>query len=161
MELLELALSMELDLEKFYTEQAELNKGNTLSVVFKMLAKEEGNHANILMVKADKLTLPSNDSNILDDVQSIFKNVKEIKSDLYDMPTQLDVYREALEKEQQSLKFYQELHDKASEEQSKKVFQYLIDQEDKHCIILEELVKLVSRPEEWVEDAEFGRREPY
>lgn len=27
MELLELALSMELDLEKFYTEQAELNKG--------------------------------------------------------------------------------------------------------------------------------------
>lgn len=161
MEILELALSMELDLEKFYTEQAELNKDNTLNVVFTMLAKEEENHANILMSKADKLTLPLRDSNILHEVQSIFKDMDYITSEFHDIPTQLDIYREALEKEQQSLKFYQDLHAEASEEQSKKVFQYLINQEDKHCIILEELVKLVSRPEEWVEDAEFGRREPY
>ncbi|WP_066719202.1 ferritin-like domain-containing protein [Clostridium sp. Marseille-P299] len=161
MEILELALSMELDLEKFYTEQAELNKDNTLNVVFTMLAKEEENHANILMSKADKLTLPLRDSNILHEVQSIFKDMDHITSEFHDIPTQLDIYREALEKEQQSLKFYQDLHAEASEEQSKKVFQYLINQEDKHCIILEELVKLVSRPEEWVEDAEFGRREPY
>lgn len=161
MDLLELALSMELDLEKFYNEQAELNKGNTLNVVFKMLAKEEENHANILMAKADKLALPLKDSDILHEVQSIFKNMNDITSDFHDLPTQLDIYREALEKEQQSLKFYQDLCAEASEEQSKKVFQYLINQEDKHCIILEELVKLVSRPEEWVEDAEFGRREPY
>ena len=67
----------------------------------------------------------------------------------------------ALEKEQESLKFYQDLYAVASEEQSKTVFQYLINQEDKHCVILEELVKLVSRPDEWVESAEFGKREDY
>lgn len=49
----------------------------------------------------------------------------------------------------------------ATEEQLKTVFQYLEGQEKKHCIILEELVKLVTRPKEWVESAEFGVREEY
>ena len=56
MELLELAISMELDLEKSYQDQADLNKDNSLNVVFTMLAKEEKNHANILKTNADKLT---------------------------------------------------------------------------------------------------------
>ena len=67
----------------------------------------------------------------------------------------------ALEKEQESLKFYQDLYANASKEHSKTVLQYLINQEDKHCMILDELVKLVSRPDEWVESAEFGLREDY
>ena len=158
MELLELALSMELDLEKFYQEQADLNKDNSLNVVFTMLAKEEKNHANILRTNADKLTLPLEDSNILLDVQSIFKNIDGIADDLQ---SQLDTYKMALEKEQESLKFYQDLYANASKEHSKTVLQYLINQEDKHCMILDELVKLVSRPDEWVESAEFGLREDY
>ena len=161
MELLELALSMELDLEKFYKEQADLNKENSLNVVFTMLAKEEKNHANILMSKADKLALPSEESDILIDVQSIFKNIDGFTSDKQNVSNQLDTYRMALEKEQESLKFYRNLYADASEEQSKTVFQYLINQEDKHCVILEELVKLVSRADEWVESAEFGIREDY
>ena len=161
MELLELALSMELDLEKFYKEQADLNKENSLNAVFTMLAKEERNHANILITKADKLALPLEDSNILLDVQSIFKNIDDFTSDTQDLPNQLDTYRMALEKEQESLKFYQDLYADASEEQSKIVFQYLIKQEEKHCVILDELVKLVSRADEWVESAEFGVREDY
>lgn len=158
MELLELALSMELDLEKFYQEQAELNKDNSLNVVFTMLAKEEKNHANILRTNADKLTLPLEDSNILFDVQPIFKNIDVLT---HNLQNQLDTYRMALEKEQESLKFYQDLYANASKEHSKKVLQYLVNQEDKHCDILEELVNLVSRPDEWVESAEFGLREDY
>ena len=158
MELLELAISMELDLEKFYQDQADLNKDNSLNVVFTMLAKEEKNHANILRTNADKLTLPLEDSNIFLDVQSIFKNIDDIADDLQ---SQLDTYKMALEKEQESLKFYQDLYANASKEQSKTVLQYLINQEDKHCVILDELVKLVSRPDEWVESAEFGLREDY
>ena len=158
MELLELALSMELDLEKFYQEQAELNKDNSLNVVFTMLAKEEKNHANILRTNADKLTLPLEDSIILFDVQPIFKNIDVLT---HNLQNQLDTYRMALEKEQESLKFYQDLYANASKEHSKKVLQYLVNQEDKHCDILEELVNLVSRPDEWVESAEFGLREDY
>ncbi|MDF2540572.1 MAG: rubrerythrin [Herbinix sp.] len=161
MDILELALSMELDLENFYLKQADLHKENSLAVVFTLLAKEENNHATILKRKADKLTLSLEDSDILSEVRSLFKEVHDFKNDIKNILNQLDTYRLALEKEQHSLKFYQDLQQDATDEQSKTVFQYLISQEDKHCIILEELVKLVTRPEEWVESAEFGLREDY
>ena len=44
MDTLELALSLEFDLEKYYMELAEKNKDNTLSVVFNLLAGEERKH---------------------------------------------------------------------------------------------------------------------
>ncbi len=161
MDALELAISMELDLENFYRKQSELNKENSLNVVFTLLAKEEENHAQILIQNAEKLTLPLEDSEILSEVHSIFRNMNDFQSDIKNLPSQLDAYRMALEKEQESLKFYQDLYDEATEERSKTVFGYLIKQEEKHSIILEELIKLVNRPEEWVESAEFGIREEY
>jgi rubrerythrin len=161
MDLLELALSLELDSENFYKQQAELNKGNSLNVVFTLLANEEENHANILKSKADKLTITLKDNDILSEVHSIFKDRNDFKIDIKDIPSQLDSYRMALGKEEQSLKFYKDLLNEATDEHSKTVFQYLIKQEDTHCVILEELVKLVTRPEEWVESAEFGIREDY
>ena len=45
---LEYALKMERDGEKYYSEQAEKNKGNKLQVVFALLAEEERKHADIL-----------------------------------------------------------------------------------------------------------------
>ena len=74
---------------------------------------------------------------------------------------QLDAYRGALEKEKESVALYEELLGKASDDKEKILFEYLIKQEQRHRNILEELVVLVSRPIEWVEDAEFGKREKY
>ncbi|MBH1939566.1 ferritin family protein [Mobilitalea sibirica] len=161
MRLLDLALLMEQDLQSFYRKQAELNTGNSLHIVFSLLEKEEEKHTEILKSYSDKIVLPLTENNILDDVREIFKEMNDIKSEIKILPSQLDVYRIALEKEEQSLNFYRELYEKAVEEQSKNVFQHLINQEDKHCIILEELVKQLNRPEEWVESAEFGLREDY
>jgi rubrerythrin len=161
MEILELALSLELDLEKYYNEQAEKNKENSLHVVFTMLADEEEKHANILLGKADKLTLKFEDNSILIQARSLFQNIKDFKSEFTDIPSQLDSYRFALEMEQKSKKFYKELYDTVEDEKTKETYGYLVHQEDLHCIIMEELVKLTTRPEEWVESAEFGLREDY
>jgi len=161
MDTLELALSLELDLEIYYREQAERNKENSLHVVFSMLAKEEENHAKILRSKADLLTTPVQETNILVEVRKLFKQLGNFKSDIKDIPSQLDSYRMALEMEQRSLKFYRTLRDNSQEEKAKATYQYLIKQEDIHCAIMDELVKLTTRPEEWVESAEFGLREDY
>ncbi len=161
MELLDLALSMEEDLKNFYHRQSEIHEGNSLRIVFQLLEREEEKHAEILRSYSDRLVLPQEDSDILSTVRSIFRDNDDFKSEIKDNPSQLDVYRMALQKEEESKKFYEDLGKKATEQQSKKVFEYLTRQEDTHCIILEELVKLVNRPEEWVESAEFGIREDY
>lgn len=161
MDIFKFAILMENDLENFYREQAELNNENSLKTVFTLLANEEENHAKILKANVDKLTLPLHDSNILKNSRSIFKNMNHLISDIRDIPNQLDLYRYALDKEEESVKLYGDLHSKAITEESKTVFNYLIKQEETHCTILEELVKLVTRPEEWIESAEFGERDDY
>jgi rubrerythrin len=153
MDALELALSLELDLEKYYKEQAEKNKDNSLNIVFTMLAKEEEKHADI--------TMPVTQEDILVESRKLFGQLKDFKSDITDLPSQLDSYRLALDMEHKSLEFYHGLKDNAQDENGNKTFSYLIKQEEIHCVLLEELVKLTARPEEWVESAEFGLREDY
>lgn len=159
MKLFELALSLEEELQNYYRKQAELNAGKSLGKVFSLLEKEEAKHAEILKAYADDIILPLNESDILSEVRSVFSEMDDYKSD--NNTSQLDVYRFALEKEEESLRFYRDLQQKATDNQSKTVFNYLVKQEDTHIIIMEELVKLVNRPKEWVESAEFGLREDY
>ena len=161
MELFDLALTMENDLISFYRNQAELHKESKLHSVFNLLQKEEVNHAKILQSYKEHLVLPLKSSEVLAEVKGIFEEIDDINNEIKDIPSQLDVYRVALDKEEQSLKFYQELSDKAVDDQAKEVFGFLIKQEDIHCVIIEEIIKMVSRPEEWVESAEFGLREEY
>jgi hypothetical protein len=53
------------------------------------------------------------------------------------------------------------MHFEAKDEKDKVLYEFLVLQETKHHLLFDELVKIVSRPEEWVEDAEFGVREEY
>lgn len=161
MDILEMALSLEHDLAKYYLEQADLNKDNSLNVIFLLLANEEENHVKILESKVKNLSYPLHDSNVEAESQKIFKNMDDFKSDISDFPSQLESYRMAYEKEKESYEFYKKALDEACDENSKTIFSYLLKQEDTHCNILEELIKLVTRPDEWVESAEFGIREDY
>ncbi len=161
MDLLDYALTMEEDLIVLYREQAKLHKENSLHTIFTLLENEEKKHAQILQSHADKIVLPEKDSKILEEATTLINSMEDFKLDIKDIPSQLEVYRIALGKEEESYNIYKELIDHSTNEQSKKVFGYLKDQEEKHRIILEELVKRVSRPEEWVESAEFGLREEY
>ncbi|MDF2820284.1 MAG: rubrerythrin [Clostridiales bacterium] len=161
MNVLDLALSLEIDLEKSYKEQAELNKDNSLNAVFLLLAKEEEIHADILRNHKDKITYELPSSELLNESMNLFKNLGKFKIDIKDIPSQLDSYRTALALEKESLTFYDTLLKDASDEESKKVFGYLLKQEETHCSILEQLIQMLIKPEDWVESAEFGVREDY
>lgn len=159
MDTYELALSLEEDMEKYYLEQADKHDDENLKKVFLTLAEAERQHAKLLTENKDKLTAPVEDKDIVEEVKNLFKNIKDIKSIGKTTPTQLDSYRKALEMEEKSLKLYNGLQEKDPER--KEIYKFLANEEDKHCIILEEMVKLVKRPEEWIESAEFGVREDY
>ena len=51
--------------------------------------------------------------------------------------------------------------EEAKDEQDKEVFRFLINEEEIHFNLLEELWSHLNRAEEWVESAEFGLREEY
>lgn len=161
MNVLEFAIKMELEGEKYYNEQAEINKDNSLSTVFVMLAKEENRHSQILKNKANKLPCDLQQSETLSEAKNVFNTIGANKEEIMHLPNQLGVYRLALEKEKESITLYRKYLSEATDDDSKKIFEYLIKQEEDHYTIIEQLVALLSRPEEWVESAEFGVREEY
>ncbi|MBC7960330.1 MAG: ferritin family protein [Vallitaleaceae bacterium] len=158
---LEFAIRMELDGEKYYKEQAEINKDNELSTVFLNLAQDEENHAKIMQNMFNELTYELKDNNTLDQSKSVFKGIGDFENKVWKLPRQIDLYREALEREKESIELYSKLLGLATDGHEKECFEYLVNQEEDHFAILEELILLASHPEEWVESAEFGIRKGY
>ncbi len=157
MDILVYAIKMELDGEKYYKEQAELNRENSLYKVFLDLAKDESDHAKILEDKARGLFYRPN-APVHSSVKNVFAGLSG-KKEIQCCQEQVDVYKAALEKEKQSIDLYKKL---ASESGSdSELYNFLIAQEEEHCEVIEELIKISNRPKEWVESAEFGEREEY
>ncbi len=161
MKSLDFAIKMELDGSEYYLRQAELNKDNHLNKIFTMLAKDEKNHAVILQNKFDKLTYELVDTSKLSNLSNLFKDIGDVRVEVKKLPSQLDLYKAVMEKEHESINLYTKLQTEAVDENEFKLFAFLIMQEVKHFTIFEELVTLLTQPEEWVEDAEFGVRKEY
>lgn len=158
---IEFAINMELDGEKYYREQAEFNKDNSLNAVFLLLAEDEKGHANLLKNELKKITYELSDNETLANVNNVFKDKGDFKNHFEEIPNQLDVYRMALQMEKDSIELYEKFFKESTDEQTKELFGYLVKQEENHFKIFDNLITLVERPEEWVEDAEFGPREEY
>lgn len=158
MDILEFAIQMELDGEKYYREQAEKNSTNSLHTVFSELAEEENNHSRLLQDKKQGISFKAVPAVRLS-LQNVFDKTPDFRIDINENPGQADVYRMALEKEKQSIELYKKLLDAGGDD--KDLYEYLILQEEAHYGLLEDILKLVSRPDEWVESAEFGIREEY
>jgi len=159
---LKFAIDMEHDGEKYYRQQAEINKSNSFFTVCIMMAEEEKVHAQILtdMLNSEKLSkLP--DANTLAKTKSIFEGIGDIKSEAKSIANQLDFYRFASNMEQESIDLYTKHLSDSVNQQERDLFTYLIYQEKQHFEILDELASLLRNAEEWVESPEFGVRKEY
>ena len=158
---LKFAMNMDVEGERFYRQQAEINKDNSLYTVCLMMADEEKAHAAILAQKAKEEPYELPDSHTLAQAKSIFNGIQDIKSDVKDIMSQLDFYRVAADNEKQSIDLYTKYLKEATVPSEKELFEYLIKQEKQHYEILDELAALLQNAEEWVEFAEFGIRKEY
>lgn len=157
MNTIEYAINMEHDGEKYYREQAEINKSNALHTVCNLLADEEKKHAQILENKKNKLDYKLTGSDLLSDTKNVFTDVKDIEVHGKQNP-QLIFYRIASDMEKNSIDLYNEFLSSATTDDEKELFEYLIKQEKQHFEVLEEIDRLLTNAEEWIESPEFGRR---
>lgn len=161
MNALDFAIKMELDGEQYYKKQAEINRDNNLYSVCMMLANDEIHHAHILKNMKERRAVEMPDSDTLQKAKNVFSGIGDIEMALKPIPSQLDFYRIASEKEIQSIEFYSELLTKAENQQDAEVFEYLVGQEKQHFEVLDDLADLLRHAEEWVESAEFGLRKDF
>ncbi len=158
---LEFAINMELEGRAYYLEQADLCQSNELRTIFLILADAEQQHADLLLRRQREEEVTLKEDSIVKEKNSFFHNLADFKPDVPRALKQLDVYQYAAEQEQKSIELYQGMLEKAEDSKDKELFTFLIKQETEHLHLFEDLVILLTRPEEWVESAEFGIREEY
>ncbi|WP_160692350.1 ferritin family protein [Clostridium sp. C2-6-12] len=158
MNILEFAINMELEGEKYYKMQAEKSNDNSLKNIFLILARDENDHAKILQNKSNNLPYELNNNETLSEAKNLFKGIKDFENEIKQTPDQLDLYRAALEKETESIQLYEKLLSEANDDESIDLFKFLINQEKDHYTTLDELVSQLNKSNDWVESAEFGVR---
>lgn len=155
------ALVMESEGAQFYQQQAEKNKNNSLHKVYQLLAEVKNRHAELLKNRAQDILVEQLDDKLPGEVKKVFDNLDDLRKGLIDIPDQLEICRLALDMEQKSISLYEKMLKEVTKEHNKDLLRFLINQEQKHYDIFDELVSLLNRPAEWVESAEFGTREEY
>lgn len=158
MDIFKFAINMELEGKKYYLKQAEKNKDNSLFEVFKSLAEDEDMHAELISSKK-KGSKFSKKSIKKSQAKSLFSDNSQKISEIKIVPEQLEAYQFALDKEKESIDLYKELSNKSDVD--KELFDFLIEEEEKHYALVANMVELLSHPKDWVESAEFGVREDY
>jgi len=158
---LQYAISMEYDGEKYYAKQAELHKGTSLEPLFTHLANDERRHAHIIEDKFGGLPYELSADSRITEFKNVFDGIPDYESEIQKMPKQLELYQEALLREKESIDLYKKMGAESINDKDKQLFAFLVGQETLHYNFFESLITLVSRPEEWVESAEFGLRKEY
>jgi rubrerythrin len=155
MDIYKYAMQMELDGRHFYLDLAEKTKNAGIKSILTMMAESEAKHYNVIldMQKNDK-TEYSKDTEVLTKVKNIFIKMKEEKEIDVDV-SQVEFYKKALEIEIDSEKFYLERADEEKDPHRKEIFLTLAKEEKSHCVLLENIVNLVSQPDTWIENPEW------
>lgn len=157
MKRIDFAIKMEDDGERYYRDQAALHQGSPLEVVFGHLADAERKHSELLRTRAGQGGFVKPDEL----PENLFEKLSAYHHEFIANPGQLEVYRMALDLEDKSIELYESMLSETTDDQDRDLLGFLIVQERDHKTLFEELVRRLKRPEEWVEAAEFGRREEY
>lgn len=157
---LDFAIQMENEGEQYYLSQAALHQTDPLHQVFEKLAHAEHRHADLLQKRAQNENY-SLDDKMLECFKNVFDGLADFKSKDFYPPDQLAVYRLAIGLEQKSIELYQAMLNDAADENDRVLLKFLVDQEKIHLALFDELEIMLNRPVDWIEAAEFGKREEY
>jgi len=160
----EYAMQMEQDGRKFYLEQAARMPEKTLARIFEQLAKDEEKHYQIFKaLKEGKDTdLTGFKTEILSSTKNIFQEMKDSGKKFDDFATEVkSAWTEAREIEDKSEKFYREQASKAEDKNQVDTWNVIADEEHKHWVAMDHIVRFLDRPNHWLEDAEWSNLESY
>ena len=168
MNIFDIALQLELDGEQFYRKQAAKVNLEELKTVLLGLADDEQRHYKIIKSLQDQTFVYSEADIPKNRGQNIFKifnksEVFPIDEDLMASirDEQLNVYRAALIKEEESIRFYKKLGEMVEERAAREIVEKLMLEEDSHAEVLENIIQMFNHVNEWVESAEFNHLETY
>jgi rubrerythrin len=152
-------MQLEKDGEKFYREIASGTNNRGLKKILTMLADAEVKHYMLFRNMKNNDEIQMADAPILNDVKNIFIEMREKKQFDADV-SQIELYKKAQGIEEQTRDFYLEKAEKVVPAQ-REIFLKIADEEKRHYLILENIIKVINQPHIWLENPEWYHLEDY
>jgi rubrerythrin len=126
-----------------------------------MLADAEVMHHELFRRMQAREEAALGDSALLQDVANVFEQLRRTEGAAGARSSEADLYRKAQGLEQKSWEFYEDAARRAASPGERLLFERVAVEERRHYRILEGLIDFVTRPEQWLENAEWHHLEEY
>lgn len=160
MDIFDFAMRMEKDGENYYRQLVKKTDNKGIKAIFTMLAEEEVKHyKTVAQMRTQRPQMA--ETTVLADAKNIFAQMKESGEPFDFGAKQPKLYEKAQDIEKKSEEFYREKANEVEQQYQPELFLKLAEEEKKHYFLLENIIQFVSRPETWLENAEFYHLEEY
>ncbi len=164
MNIFEFAMKMEMDGKKYYEESAAKVDSPELKRILLELASDEEKHYTIFRALRDGVPVEYEEAKktkILSEIKNVFETLKAQDKDFEFPSGAKDIWLHAQKIEKDSETFYREKAGEVDDQHQKNILVRIADEEQKHWITMENVVKFLDRPNHWLEDAEWSNLEDY
>jgi len=161
MDIFEFAIEKEQLSEQYYRQLAQQAPHKGLISILTMLADEEHGHVEVVSKMKEGVPAKVADTILLTNAKTIFAKMRQSKEKFKFGDSQIDLYKKAQDIEKDSRAFYRQKAKESENPGHKAIFNTLAEEENKHYFLLENIVEFVSRPQNWLENAEFHHLEKY
>lgn len=158
MSMLNYAVKMENDAEKYYQEQAVQFSDTPLQPVFEKLAEAEAKHAKLFTDFAQDQEV---ELKIDPNQETLFSNPPTFGDEMMRINEQAEAYRYAQQLEKDAILHYEKMLSESTDKKEKELISFVLEEERNHFTLFSNLASMLDRTEDWVEDAEFGNRPEY
>jgi rubrerythrin len=163
MQILDYAMQMELDGEKYYRELATTCPDSGIRGILERMADAEVKHYETLKQMKDAGTSDMPVDIVRPEAKNLFATMME-SGEAFDFnASELGLYEKARDVEFKARDFYLEHGEEVVSDSGKALFKRLADEEGLHADIIASLIDFVGRaePGNWVEAAEWYTTEDY
>jgi rubrerythrin len=164
MNIFEFAMKMELDGKQYYEESAVKVNSPELKRILLELAGDEEKHYTIFRALRDGLPVDYEEAKktkILAEIKNVFQDLKSQNKDFSFPDSAKDIWIHAQKIEKDSESFYREKAGEVNDQHQQNILTRIADEEQKHWITMEHVIKFLDRPNHWLEDAEWSNLEDY
>jgi len=159
MDIYSYAMKMEKDGEEFYRELAGKTDDKGLKSILGMLADAEVRHYNILRNMKMNEGGKEFNTDALAYLKNIFETLKDSRQ--FDLDgSAIELYKKAQFIEIQSREFYLD-EAKTAAPPRRETFAKIADEEQRHYLILEDIITMVDKPRTWLETPEWYHLDEY
>ncbi len=162
MDIFDFAIKMETDAEAYYQKLAEQTDIEGIRDIFLDLAADEKKHFEIFKSMKESSDIATmRDSEALTNAKNTFDKLLEEKPVVSHLQGNLDAYQHAMKIEAEAARVYEEALARETNPEVKKLLQRVIEEEQKHYNIIENLYDFVNAPNDYLEWAEFSNLEEF